>query len=82
MKKSLSIALALMLSLGLVSVMEVTASATDAHIGALPEISENVGSLSATLDGTGLDYYTIWNAFPEEIDQQYEDGVFFVADGG
>ena len=82
MKKILSIALALMLSLGLVSVMEVTASATDTHIGALPEISENVGSLSATLDGTGLDYYTIWNAFPEEIDQQYEDGVFFVADGG
>ena len=83
MKKIILIALSLMLTLGILSTFAVAASADEATgETALPVIPEDIGRFATTLEELGLDYDSIWNAFPEELEQSYENGVLTVNDEG
>ena len=83
MKKIILIALSLMLTLGILATFAVAASADEATgETALPAIPEDIGRFAATLEELGLDYDSIWNAFPEELEQSYENGVLTVNDEG
>ena len=80
MKKIILIALSLMLAIGILSTFVILASASGSNERNLPEVSENLGRVTADASDLGLDYYAIWNAFVEEIDTSYKNGNFYFAD--
>ena len=83
MKKIILIALSLMLTLGILATFAVAVSADEAGgETVLHAIPEDIGRFAATLEELGLDYDSIWNAFPEELEQSYENGVLSVTDEG
>ena len=81
MKKFLSIALSLMLALGILSSLGIIASASDANDRIFPEVHD-LGRIPTDLGDLGIDYYAIWNAFPEELELNYENGIYYANDDG
>lgn len=90
MKKIITIALSLLLILGAVSSFGISASASDESIqsvteensGNLPSETEDYSRLYADAGEIGLDYYVIWNSFPNEVELNYENGIYYVTDAG
>ena len=88
MKKIILIALALMLAVGFIFAVSITASASEE---ATENLSENntvaepykdLGRITVNAADLGLDYYEIWNTFPAKIDLEYGTDKFYVADMG
>ena len=82
MKKIIAIAIALMLTLGILLSLGIVAFASDTTNEGLPETVNNLGRFPVNAGDIGLDYYAIWNAFPEEIERSYENGIYYVTDKG
>ena len=82
MKKIIAIAITLMLTLGVLLSLGIVASANDTTTENLPDTFENFGRFPYNAGDIGLDYYAIWNAFPEELGYSYENGIYYVTDKG
>lgn len=82
MKKIIAIALSLMLTIGILSSFGVVASASETANRDLPEATDDFGRIPANTDDLGLYYDTIWSAFPDELEQNYENGVLSITDDG
>ena len=82
MKKIILIALSLILVISTFSTFGIVAYASEENDGALPEISDDMGRIPKDAADLGLDYYTIWNAFPEEIDTTLDNNKIYFTDQG
>ena len=79
MKKLIVIALSLMLTIGIISALGIVASASDEADRNFPE-THDLGRIPTDIGDLGIDYYAVWNAFSEELELNYENGIFYVTD--
>ena len=77
---SAMLAFGILVSLGIVAYANETTTASEA--AGLPELPDDIGRLAASLEELGFDYNSVWNAFPEEIEQWYENELLYVTDQG